>query len=251
MPQLLSDTALVFGRYFRQVLGSWMALMFGLMMPLLYLVFFGPLLHTVPLGGGASSWQLLVPGLMVQLGLFSAAFAGFEILIEKQHGVVERMRVTPVSRLALLLGRVLKDAVQLSVQSLILVLAGLALGLRAPVLGILIGFVFVGVLAVSIASLSYALAKRVSSPQAFAPAINAVNMPAMLLSGLLLPMALAPGWLDTLSHFVPFRYVVDAIRAAFTGNYGGTTMLYGGLMSAGLALIAVTVGTRVFTRAGA
>lgn len=251
MSRLLSDTSLVFGRYLRQILGSWMGLMFGLLMPLLYLVFFGPLLRGVPLGSGAgSSWQVLVPGLMVQLGLFSAAFAGFSILIEKQHGIVERMRVTPVSRLALLLGRVLKDTVQLVAQSLILVLAGLALGLRAPVLGVAISFLFVAVLTVSIASLSYALALRVNSPQEFAPAINAVNMPAMLLSGLLLPMALAPRWLDITSHFVPFRYVVEAIRAAFTGHYGGSTMLYGALMCGGLALVSVTIGTRVFTRAG-
>ena len=42
-------------------------------------------------------------------------------------------------------------------------------------------------------------------------------MPAMLLSGLMLPMSLAPGWLDVLSHFVPFRYLVDAVRDAYVG----------------------------------
>ncbi|OEV24512.1 multidrug ABC transporter permease, partial [Streptomyces nanshensis] len=68
--------------------------------------------------------QTLVPGLLVQLSLFSSAFAGFTLLMEKHHGVVERMRVTPVSRLALLLGRLVRDVLQLSVQSALLVLAG-------------------------------------------------------------------------------------------------------------------------------
>ena len=46
-------------------------------MPLLYLLFFGPLLTGLPLGARGSSWQILVPGLLLQLGLFGASFAGF------------------------------------------------------------------------------------------------------------------------------------------------------------------------------
>lgn len=92
---LLHDTALIYGRYLRQSLRSRFALLFGVLMPLLYLLFFGPLLTHLPLGGQGSSWQLLVPGLLLQLGLFGAAFAGFSIIIEKGQGVVERMRVTP------------------------------------------------------------------------------------------------------------------------------------------------------------
>lgn len=96
---LLHDTALIFGRYARQTLRSRFAMLFGVLMPLLYLLFFGPLLTDVPLGSRGSSWQVLVPGLLLQLGLFGASFAGFMVILEKQTGVIERMRVTPVSRL--------------------------------------------------------------------------------------------------------------------------------------------------------
>lgn len=251
LSHLLSDTALIFNRYLRQTVRSRLGLVFGLLMPLLYLFFFGPLLRDLPLGGKGDAWQTLVPGLMIQLGLFSAAFCGFAILIEKQNGIVERMRVTPVSRLALLLGRTLKDVLLLLVQSLVLVLAAVALGLRTPVLGAVVGFLFTGLLTISLASLSYAFAMRVNTPQEFAPVINAVNMPAMLLSGLLLPMSLAPQWLDVVSHFVPFRYLVDAVRAAFVGDYWTGTVGVGALVAVAFAVVSVTVGTRVFTRAGA
>lgn len=107
------------------------------------------------------------------------------------------------------------------------------------------------VLTVVLASLSYALALLVSKAHEFGPVINAVSMPSMLLSGLMLPMALAPGWLDVLSHFMPFRYLVDAVRAAYVGDYASTAMLYGVLTSAALTLVSVTVGTRVFRTAGA
>ena len=248
---LLQDTALIYGRYLRQSLRSRAALLFGLLMPLLYLLFFGPLLTGLPLGGRGSSWQLLVPGLLLQLGLFGASFAGFAIIIEKGQGVVERMRVTPVSRLALLLGRVLRDATVFVFQAVLLVLAAVAMGLRAPLGGVLIGFAFVALLTVSLGSLSYALAMKVSTPQQFAPVINAMTMPSMLLSGLMLPMSLAPAWLDVLSHVMPFRYLVDAVRDAYVCSYATAHMLYGVLVALGLTVIAVTVGTRVFRTAGA
>ncbi|MFK0139461.1 ABC transporter permease [Streptomyces murinus] len=248
---LLHDTALVYGRYLRQSLRSRFALLFGALTPLLYLLFFGPLLTGLPLGRTGSSWQILVPGLLLQLGLFGALFAGFMIIMENAQGVLERMRVTPVSRLALLLGRVLRDATVFVFQAVLLVLAALVMGLRAPLAGILIGFGFVALLTLSLASLSYAMGMKVRTPQEFGPLINAVSMPSMLLSGLMLPMSLAPTWLNVLSHFVPFRYLVDAIRDAYVGHYTSAHMLYGVLVALGFAAVSVTTGTRVFRTAGA
>ncbi|MEE1757164.1 ABC transporter permease [Streptomyces sp. SP18CS02] len=245
------DTALVFGRYARQTLRSRFQMLFGVLMPLLYLLFFGPLLTGLPLGTQGDSWQILVPGLLLQLALFGASFSGFAIIIEKQMGVVERMRVTPVSRLALLLGRVLRDAALFVFQAVLLVVAAVAMGLRAPLGGILIGFAFVGVLTMALASLSYALALKVSKAHEFGPVVNALTMPSMLLSGLMLPMALAPVWLDVLSHFMPFRYLVDAVRAGYVGDYASTAMLYGVLVAAAFTALALTVGTRVHRKAGA
>ncbi|MEU3222270.1 ABC transporter permease [Streptomyces sp. NPDC006976] len=248
---LLHDTALIFGRYARQTLRSRFQILFGILMPLLYLLFFGPLLTELPLGPDGDSWQVLVPGLLLQLGLFGASFTGFALIIDKSTGVLERMRVTPVSRAALLLGRVLRDALLFMFQAVLLVLVAVLMGLRAPLGGVLIGFAFVGLLTVSLASLSYALAMRVSTPQEFGPVINSLTMPAMLLSGLMLPMTLGPRWLDVLSHFTPFRYLVDAVRDAYVGSYATAHMLYGVLVALGFAALAVTLGTRVFKKAGA
>ncbi|MEV5545176.1 ABC transporter permease [Streptomyces sp. NPDC052309] len=248
---LLHDTALIYGRYLRQSLRSRFGLLFGVLMPLLYLVFFGPLLTGLPLGGRGSSWQLLVPGLLLQLALFGASFAGFSVIVENGQGVIERMRVTPVSRLALLLGRVLRDATLFVFQAVLLVLAAVVMGLRAPLPGVLVGFAFVAVLTVALASLSYALAMKVRTPQEFGPTINALTMPSMLLSGLMLPMTLGPAWLDVLSRLMPLRHLVDAVRDAYTGAYATAHMLYGSLVAVAFAALAVTVGTRVFRTAGA
>ncbi|MEZ0067352.1 ABC-2 type transport system permease protein [Streptacidiphilus sp. MAP12-20] len=248
---LTADTALIFSRYARQTLRSRYQMVFGVLQPLLYLVFFGPLLTGIHLGSTGSSWQVLVPGLLLQLSLFGSAFTGFSIIIEKNHGIVERMRVTPVSRLALLLGRVLRDACLFVTQGVLLVLAALAMGLHAPLPGVLIGFAFVGLLTLSLASLSYAVALNVDRPQEYGPLVNAFTMPSMLLSGLMLPMTLAPGWLNALSHLVPFRYLVDAMRDAYLGHYATPAVLEGAAVALALAALSLTIGTRVFRKAGA
>ena len=147
----------------------------GLIQPILYLVFFGPLLTKVACGGlpgfpPGNSYSFFVPGLLIQLGLFGAAFVGFAIIADWRAGVIERFRVTPVSRTALLAGRVLRDVVTLLVQAVVLVLAGLAFGMRAPFAGVLIGLAFIAVVAISLSAISYTVGLLLKSEDALAPA---------------------------------------------------------------------------------
>jgi ABC-2 type transport system permease protein len=156
------------------------------------------------------------------------------------------MRVTPVSRLALLLGRVLRDVLVLLVQAVVLIGAGVAFGLRAPLVGIVIGLGFVVLLSVSLSSLSYAAGLWTKSEDAFAPLLNMITVPLMLLSGILLPMSLAPAWLDGVARANPFRYIVDAMREVFLGNYATEVVAEGVVVALGLAVASVAIGTRTF-----
>ncbi|MGH3974163.1 MAG: ABC transporter permease, partial [Pseudonocardiaceae bacterium] len=98
---------------------------------------------------------------------------------------------------------------------------------------------------------SYGLALKLKSEDAFAPVQNSIIVPLLLLSGILLPMSLAPAWLFTVSRFNPFVYVVDATRAAFVGDLTGTTVLLGLLAAVALSVAAVTFGIRTFQRENA
>ena len=62
------------------------------------------------------------------------------------------------------------------------------------------------------AAASNALALTTKSEDVMAPVINMVMMPVLLLSGILLPMTLGPQWLQRVSDFMPFRWIVDAVR---------------------------------------
>jgi ABC-2 type transport system permease protein len=252
---LLRDTQVIFKRQMTRSLRNPAWMVIGVTQPLLYLAFFGPLLrnlvHWPGYPASANSWQIFVPGLLVQLGLFGASFVGFSLIGDVRGGVVERMRVTAVSRAALLLGRVGRDVVSLVMQSVALILAALAFGLRAPLGGVLIGVLFVVCLTVSLASLSYTLGLRVKHEESFAPLLNMIIMPLVLLAGIILPMSGAPRWLDIVSRFTPFRYIVDAVRDAFLGQYGAPEFIQGVAVAVGLAVVSVVVGTLTFIKENA
>jgi ABC-2 type transport system permease protein len=142
----------------------------------------------------------------------------------------------------------MRDALVLLVQSLILVGAGFALGLRAPLLGVCIGLGFVLLLAVSAASLSYTAGLATKNEGIYAPMLNMVALPLLLLSGILLPMSLAPPWLDYLSSLNPLRHIVEGMRDAFLGEYLTPHVGIGLIVALVLAAASLAAGTRTFKK---
>jgi ABC-2 type transport system permease protein len=246
----IRDTLLVFRRQERLALRQPAWVIIGLTQPILYLALFGPLLKGLPgasLGGSGNAYRFFVPGLLIQLGLFGSTFVGFAIISDWRAGVIERFRVTPVSRLAIMTGRVLRDVVTL----VVLVLVGVAFGLRAPVAAVFIGFGFIVLVAIGLASVSYATGLVVKSEDAFAPLINTIVVPLLLLSGIFLPLTLGPGWLQGIARVSPFRYIIDAMREAYLGHYFNTIMIEGIAVAVGLAVVCLWLGSRVFVQENA
>jgi ABC-2 type transport system permease protein len=248
---MIRETLLIFRRAMRLSLRNPIWVILGLIQPLLYLGLFGPLLKPVVASRGfppGDAWQVFVPGLLVQLGIFGAAFVGFALISEMRSGVVERMRVTPASRVALLLGRVMRDVVVLLVQGAILTITATIAGLRAPVGGLILGLVVVALLGAAFSSASYAAALTLKSEDALAPLLNGLAIPLLLLSGILLPMSLAPAWLRTVSDVNPLKHVVDGVRSLFLGHVVTASVAWGLVCTIGLVLAGLAVGTRTFQR---
>ncbi|MGH3147079.1 MAG: ABC transporter permease [Rubrobacter sp.] len=176
---------------------------------------------------------------------------GFGLIAQLRGGVVERLRVTPLSRLALLLGSVLRDVVQLLVQASLLVMVAWFFGLQADIAGVALVFGLLALLGLLAASCSYALALLLREENAFASTLQFFLLPLLLLSGILLPLTLAPAWVQAIASANPFSYAVDAARALFSGNLGDASVLYGFGVVAALVLPALWWAARSFRRATA
>ena len=248
------DTWLIFQRSLTLSLRNPVWVIMGIIQPILYLLLFGPLLTNiarmpgVPPGG---AFNVFVPGILVMTALFGSGFVGFGLCDEMREGVVERMVVTPMSRMAMLLGRSLRDVSLLLAQALLLVVLSIPFGLELNVGGVAVGFAMLALIGLMMSPVSYTLALVLKNEESLAPVVNGVAVPLLLLSGVMLPMSLAPEWLQTLARFNPLYHAVAAMRALFNASYGDSEIVFGAALLVILAVVTMTLGARSFSRAAA
>ncbi|GAB3816167.1 ABC transporter permease [Micromonospora zhanjiangensis] len=250
--KLARDTWLIFQRQMLLLWRNPIWVFVGIFQPVMYLLLFAPLLKPVlaPLAGysNAATYRIFVPGLLVLLAIFGGLFQGFGLIAELRAGVIERSRVTPVSRFALLLGRSLRDVVSLLVQAMLITLLALAFGLRVQLGHLLLAYLLLALIAMMTSTLSYGVALMVKSEDALAPLMNTVAQPVLLLSGILLPLAFAPKWLRRVADWNPFSWAVDGARALFAGHIGDDSVWQGLTIMGVITVLAVVWAARLFAR---
>lgn len=202
-------------------------LFFGLFQPIVYLALFSPFLSGLAEAPGfpdMNAIQFFVPGLLIMNALFGSAFAGFGLINQLRSGFIERIRVTPVSRISIVIGLVFKSPVTLLVQSAVLVITAFFFGLKMSFWGAHILILLMSVIGIAMASLSYTIALIVKDEGTLAATTNFFTLPLMLLSGIMLPITFAPKIIRNISAADPFRYAVDASRALVNGNLGDNSV---------------------------
>lgn len=252
---MLRDIGLVFGREVAQRTRQPAWLVMSLAQPLLFMFFFGPLLtkfvEYTPGFPPGDTWLIFAPALMIQMVLVGSSMVGIGLLAEYRSGVLERLRVTPMRPVSVLLGKVLTIAVSVLVQAALIVLVcHLAFGVDPPPVGLALSLLIVGLLSSALASLSYGIALWIKSEEGVPTFLNAMLMPMLLLSGTFLPITaeLAPSWLYELSRFNPVAHVMDADRASFRGDFSTYSLLPGVISLVALVILALSFATWSFTR---
>jgi ABC-2 type transport system permease protein len=245
--KLFRDISLIFGRQMQLLLRNPVWIFVGVFQPVMYLLLFAPLLKpALGVRTNAEAYEIFVPGLLVLLAIFGGLFQGFGLIAELRAGIIERSRVTPVSRIALLLGRSLRDVVSLIAQAVIITLLALVFDLRVFLGYLLLAFLMLALISLMTSAVSYGVALVVKSEDALAPLMNTVAQPVLLLSGILLPLTFAPGWLQGVADWNPFSWAVNGTRALFRGDLGADAVWQGLLIMAVLAVLAVVWASRKF-----
>lgn len=230
----------MFVRNMQHTLRNPIFILVSMFQPMLYLFLFMPLLEDLggvpglPVG---KTVDVFIPGLLVMLALFGSAFVGFSLIDELRTGVIERFLVTPVKRSSILLGRVLRDALVLVAQCVLITLVAIPFGLSVNVAGFLLALILYGLIGITMASMSYSFALIYKSEDNLAPTLNTITLPISLLSGIILPLILAPIWLQNVAKINPLSYAVNASRALFAGNFQSIDIIEGFVIIALLAIV--------------
>jgi ABC-2 type transport system permease protein len=247
--KFLTETWLVYQRSMTRTFRSFRGVVVMTVQPLFFLLLFAPLLKSSLRGADPDKvLNLYIPGLLVQLAIFTGLYACFSLVAEMTLGVYERFQVTPVSRFALLLGRTMRDASVVLIQSTMITLPAIAFGLRLYPVQMLEMMAVLLMLALFIAPLSYALALIYKSNEVLGPGISLITMPLLLLSGIFIPMTYAPDWLRWLSLANPLTTVVEGARELYAGHAWNSGVAWAFGLAAGGATLALAITGRMFAR---
>lgn len=217
--------------------------------PFTYLLFFTPflksVLHVSTYGG---AFLIYLPSLFCAMGLFGGFFSGLALLAALREGVIARFRVTPLSRISLLLGSELKYVVLVGFQAVLMTVVAFVLGLRVPPVNILLALILLTMSVLIGVSISYALAILVPNETVLSQLTNGVAQPLALLAGIFIPLTVAPVWVRDVALWNPFAWAANGMRTIFLGHIGAQVVWEAGAILAGVAVVVALLSSRLFTR---
>ncbi len=187
--------------------------------------------------------EWMAPAIVMLTAMTGVGYAATSLVIDIQSGFLDRLRVLNAKPSSLLLSRLLFDVVRVLPAGLALLVTGLILGtdVNEGLVGIVLLFALLVLWAAAYGGLYFVVAlatRNAQAPLALAP----LFLPLQFLSTQFVPESILPEWVQAVSAWNPFTYMVDAARAVTTGPLTWTPV--------GKA-VAVAVGMFVVTQIAA
>jgi len=130
----------------------------------------------------------------------------------------------------------------------VITLIALIFGLRVPPANFLLALIVLAIMVLLGVSISFAMAIGVRNESMLPSLMNGVAQPLSLLAGVLIPLSVAPLWVRRVALWNPFAWGANGMRAIFDGHIGAPVVWEASLILAGLAVVAVVLSSRLFTR---
>lgn len=212
----------------------------SLAQPLLFLISLGYGLSPVFQKAGQGNYtDFLVPGIIGMSIIFTSVFSGIEVIWDRQFGFLKETLVAPVSRIQIVIGRVLGGATTAVFQGIVVFLISLAFGfIKIDIMYLLPLLIVMFLIAILFTALGTAIASKLQDMQGFQLIMNFLVMPVFFLSGALFPLDGLPTTLKLIARFDPLSYGVDALRVFIGGtSHFGLFTDFAVLISVGLFFI--------------
>ena len=157
-----------------------------------------------------------------------------------QSGYFDRLALTPVNRLAMLLGLMVADMIMVVALTIPVLLMGYIVGVRfeSGPAGVLMFILLGGAWGLVFTGFPYAIALKTGSPAA----VNTswlLFMPAMFMTVLFLPRDAMTGWLATIATYNPATYLLEALRSLVSTGWEPAVLVKGFVAVAGVGAVSI------------
>jgi ABC-2 type transport system permease protein len=167
-------------------------------------------------GGGFTEY--FFPGTILMILLFTAIFSTISIIEDRREGFLQSVLVAPVSRMSIVLGKVLGGTVLAFGQGLLFLLLAPLAGIHLTLPGVIGALAIMLVLGFSLTALGFCIAWRMSSTQGFHVIMNLFLLPMWMLSGALFPVSGAARIAQVVMRLDPLTYGLDGLRRCLYWN---------------------------------
>jgi ABC-2 type transport system permease protein len=247
----IADTGYLTGRKIHALVRQPWVLAFSVVQPAIWLFLFGELFRRViDIPGfhfGGSYLDYLIPGIVAMNAMSGNMWAGMTMIEEIERGTLNRFLVSPASRLGIMNATVAEQAVSTTVQTLIILVLGLAGGARYPggfsgVLVLVVASILVGVV---FGALSNTVGMLLRSREAIIGVYTFFMLPLMFMSSAFMQTQLMPGWMQAIASRNPLNWVVQIGRSVLSTSpdWGAVAVRCGGLFALAVACVALSVVT--------
>ncbi len=168
--------------------------------------------------GGQHYLEYFYPGALIMIVLFTSIFTMMSVIEDRKEGFLLSVLVAPVSRSAIVLGKVLGGTTLSTIQGLIFLAFAPIIGIHFTAGSFALIILTVFLVSFALTALGFAIAWPMDSTQAFHAIINLFLIPLWLVSGALFPLSGASGWLRVIMEINPLTYGVEALRTLLFPN---------------------------------
>jgi ABC-2 type transport system permease protein/oleandomycin transport system permease protein len=231
-------------------------IVFTVIQPIMFVLMFRYVFGgAIPVNGIPGGYvNFLMPGIIAQTAAFATFGTAIALAQELKKGVIDRLRVMPMARSAVLAGRLVADTGRMIVTIVIIVGVGYAVGFRfqngvVPAILMVVLAVVFGLAICLIAAFTGLAIGDEESVQAFG---MIWLFPLTFVSSAFVPIQSMPGWLQAFARNQPVTYVINAMRSLAIGKAGGPLepSLWQGLVwIAGIFIVFSPLAVRAYRRA--
>src|ERR1043165_4306074 len=182
---------------------------------------------------GENYLRYFFPGTVLMILLFTAIFSTISVIEDRREGFLQGVLVAPVSRMAIVMGKVLGGTLLAFGQGVIFLVLAPLVGIKLTSTAVVLALVAMFVISFALTALGLCIAWRMNSTQGFHAIMNLFLMPMWFLSGALFPVAGAWRGLQIVMQINPLTYGLAAIRRAMYWSERSST---GNLPGLGLSL---------------